>query len=120
MSKHPMQRIENGRFVKNEIVEWLLDNGGLDLNDIACCPFSQEDREQFAQLIGYSVSGWGSLSYVSEETYIQAEKLMGGGDERDARIAALEEMLEEIRKPLRDAACAAFSIHPSDLGSTPS
>ncbi|MBL3825110.1 MULTISPECIES: hypothetical protein [unclassified Marinobacter] len=117
--KHPMQNIKDGRFVKNEIVEWLLDNGGLDMNDIAVQNFSQEDREHFAQLIGYSVSGWGELSYVSDESFAQAERMAGSTDERDARIAALEAILEEIRKPLRQAACAAFAVHPDDLSSTP-
>lgn len=120
MSKHPMQKIENGRFVENKIVTWLLDSCGLDMNDIAVQKFDQEDREQFAQLIGYSVSGWGSLSYVSEESYAQAEQMIAGDDHRDARIRALEAMLEEIRKPLRQAACAAFAVHPDALGSTPS
>lgn len=119
--KHPMQKIENGRFVENEIVRWILENGGLNLNDIAMRIFSQEDREQFAQLIGYSVSGWGSLSYVSEESYSQAKMMMAKGiDEQSARIEALEYALEEIRRPLRYAAAAAFSVHPDDLQSTPS
>lgn len=119
MSKHPMQKIENGRFVPNAIVEWLLENGGFDMNDIARQPFSQEDREQFVQLIGYSVGGWSSLSYVSDESLVQAERMMTTGDPRDARIEALEDMLESIRKPLRQAACKAFAIHPDDLQSTP-
>lgn len=114
--KHPMQKIKDGRFVKNDIVEYLLDNGGIGLNKIACMDFSAEDRQQFAQLIGYSVSGYGSLSYVSEESYGQAELIRQSGmDEKDARIAALEAMLEECRKHLRDAACSVFRIHPDDL-----
>lgn len=43
------------------------------MNDLACMEFSQEDREQFAQLIGYSLSGYGDLSYVSDESYDAAE-----------------------------------------------
>jgi hypothetical protein len=35
-------------------------------------PFSNGDREQFAQLIGYSVGGFGDLSYVSDEAYLVA------------------------------------------------
>ncbi len=71
MSKHPIQpdSIEDGvlRFKRNKIVEFLLDAGPFDMNQLAHMPFSDEDRVQFAQLIGYSVSGWGTLSYVSEE-----------------------------------------------------
>jgi hypothetical protein len=62
------------RFKPNAIVQWLLDNGGKDLNDIARQNFSDDDRMQFAQLIGYSVSGWGDLSYVSEAAIAAADE----------------------------------------------
>lgn len=55
------------RFRKNAIVEYLLDAGQVDMNRIALLPFSDEDRRQFAQLIGYSVSGYNDLSYVDYE-----------------------------------------------------
>ena len=69
-ANHPMQRIiidKNGiaRFQRNEIVVYLLDNGGLNLNDLAEMDFSAKDRMQFAQLIGYPVCGYTELSYVS-------------------------------------------------------
>lgn len=67
------------RFKKNKIVDDLYELGskhGLSLNDMVFRDYSQEDRNQFAQLIGYSVSGWGGLSYAM------------GVDEADA-IAAL-------------------------------
>ncbi len=75
--KHPMQPIEkdeNGviRFKENKIVRYLLDAGPFDMNQLAMLPFSQEDREQFAQLIGYSVGGFGELSYVSQESVATA------------------------------------------------
>jgi hypothetical protein len=77
--KHPTQPLdvdEHGtlRFKSNAIVRHLLDHGGIDLNALAVMDFSQEDREQFAQLIGYSLSGFGELSYVSDETYDAARK----------------------------------------------
>ena len=70
MSKHPIQPLEKDdsgvmRFKKNKIVDFLLDGGGFDLNMIATMGFSSEDREQFAQLIGYSLSGFGELGYVN-------------------------------------------------------
>lgn len=69
--EHPMQDIEkdtNGviRFRRNAIVRALLDTGKLNLNDLALLPFSDEDHRQFAQLIGYSISGYGDLPYVSD------------------------------------------------------
>lgn len=77
MSKHPIQPLvkdKHGttRFKANAIVRHLLDTGSCDMNQIALLPFSDEDREQFAQLIGYSLCGFGDLSYVSDETYEKA------------------------------------------------
>lgn len=121
--RHPIQplvKTASGtvRFKENAIVNYILDNGGIDLNQIGIIPFSQEDREQFAQLIGYSQCGFGELSYVSDETYETADKMYEKGlSEADARIAYLEEALEEARKGIRQAATAVFKIHPDDLES---
>jgi hypothetical protein len=57
------------RFKENAIVCVLLDNGKYNMNDLALMEFTVEDREQFAQLIGYSQSGFGSLPYVSDKTF---------------------------------------------------
>ena len=74
----PMQEIvwegDVIRFRANAIVCMLLDEGSFDMNHIARRNFSQEDREQFAQLIGYSVSGAGDLSYMSEATTRRADE----------------------------------------------
>lgn len=120
MQKQPIQPIytdDQGahRFQKNAIVEFLLDNGGYTLNDLAIMKFSNEDREQFAQLIGYSLSGFAELSYVSDETFNAATKMMEGETEDQARIKALEGMLNEVRKGLKKAVPAVFKIHPDDL-----
>lgn len=81
--KHPMQPVVwDGagviRFQGNPIVRYLLDEAsakGIDLNHLARqSGFSRHDWEHFAQLIGYSVSGWGSLNYVSDEAYARAEE----------------------------------------------
>ena len=79
MTHNPIQPLvldEAGvlRFKENKIVRYLLDNGGLTLNDLATSSFSKDDQEQFAQLIGYSVSGWSTLSYVRDKTYNRAMK----------------------------------------------
>src|ERR1035441_4001336 len=77
--KHPMQPIgydETGeiiRFKQNAIVRYILDFGTLDLNAIALLPFTVEDRVQFAQLIGYSVSGFGDLPYVPKKVVAEAD-----------------------------------------------
>ena len=74
-----MQHIEMAgnvvRFKENQIVRFLLDAGPFDMNKIARMPFSNHDREKFAQLIGYSVSGYGELSYVSPESVEKADAI---------------------------------------------
>ena len=69
--KHPLQKIiidDNGtpRFRANTIVEWLLETGNADMNQIAGQNFSKADLRQFAQLAGYSTSAYGGLSYAQE------------------------------------------------------
>ena len=73
---HPMQPLvwdgDVVRFRRNKIVEYLFNTGRLNLNDIACMPFDAEDRQQIAQLLGYSVSGYGELNYVTDDSYAEA------------------------------------------------
>lgn len=79
--RHPMQSVEMAedgvvRFRPNVLVRYMLDSGTIDMNHLAALPnIPQEDREQFAQLIGYSVGGFGSLSYVSDQAYEAAAEL---------------------------------------------
>jgi hypothetical protein len=80
--RHPMQPViivvaddERGahvRFKANTIVSWLVDQDYIDLNRCARLPFESEDREQLAQLIGYSVSGYADLSYVTNRSFNKA------------------------------------------------
>ena len=43
------------------------------MNHLARVPgFSDEDRAQFAQLIGYKLCGFAELSYVTDEKYNRA------------------------------------------------
>ncbi len=73
------------RFRHNRIVRTLLDVGPMDMNALALMPFSDEERQIFAQLIGYSVSGYGDLSYVDNEALERAD---------DAADAFLEEQAD--------------------------
>jgi len=117
---HPIQPLEDDRgvirFKGNKIVCHLLDNGGISLNDLARMNFSVEDREQFAQLIGYSLSGFGELSYVRDDTYGAAEKMAERGlSETEARIAHLEGELLALRQALRGPIARLYGKHPDDL-----
>lgn len=83
LTMQPIIKDERGvlRFKKNGLVDVLYEHGvntGLGLNELHCMNFTDEDRQQFAQLIGYSVSGYGSLSYVTDEAYEAAEKSVHG------------------------------------------
>lgn len=92
--KHPTQPVYvdsygTYKFQTNAIVKFLLDSGKFSLNNIAAMPFSVEDRQQFAQLIGYSVSGYKDLSYVD-------------GDAEDAADAAVLEMKMRVKDVSRE------------------
>ncbi len=88
------------RFRKNAIVSYMLNEGervGLfDLNRLAILGFSKEDHMQLAQLIGYSVSGYGDLSFVSEESVAKADAIVDKMiEERDVGSQAGHERAED-------------------------
>ena len=104
------------RFKANRIVQYLLDNGGIDLNSLARIDFPQEDREQFAQLIGYSLSGFGELSYVRDDTYAAAARMADRGESEEvAKIAHMSSELETLREMLKGPIARLYGIHPDDL-----
>ncbi len=80
--EHPVQpivRAKDGvyRFKRNQIVRDLLEFAqvrGFGLNEIACREYDRNDREQLAQLIGYSVSGAGDLSYMRRSLIAAADR----------------------------------------------
>jgi uncharacterized protein (UPF0297 family) len=91
MSKYPHQPLEVVRdvvrFKENPVVRFLYEQLGAHLDErgeiraknemfamIHTGAATKEDMAQFAQLIGYSVSGWGDLSYVSRKQAEKADK----------------------------------------------
>jgi hypothetical protein len=70
--RNPQQPVIDDHFKPNKIVQFLLREGPFDLNTLANMDFSQDDMEQFAQLIGYSVLGYHELPYVSDESALAA------------------------------------------------
>lgn len=107
------------RFKKNAIVDYLLEWAtarGMGMNELARMDFTQDDWQQFAQLIGYSLSGYGELSYVSDDTYNAAAAMADEGlTEKDARIASLEQELFMVRSALREPIARLYGLHPDDL-----
>lgn len=81
--KNPIQPLIKGddgivRFKSNKMVGHLLDWAqahGHGLNEMAIMPFSNDDRQQFAQLIGYSLCGFSELDYVDDDAYNAAEEM---------------------------------------------
>lgn len=90
--KHPQQPIgtaEDGevRFKANSIIRDLFRTRALDLDKIGARVdagvFPVEDYVQLTQLLGYSVSAWGSLSTSPPEIVAEAdwlaERIRSGG-----------------------------------------
>jgi hypothetical protein len=112
----PIQPIDNDRFVPNRIVQKLLDASPIGMNELAGMYFTRQERMQFAQLIGYSLSGFGELGYVDDETYYACQKIaIDGITECEARNAILRKQLQEAKQGVKDAAAVLFGIHPDDL-----
>ena len=88
----------------------------MDMNKIATMSFPREDREHFAQLIGYSLSGFGELSYISEETYATAERVFQDGvSPMEAENQYLREKLAKLKAAMREPIADLYEIHPDDL-----
>lgn len=119
--RHPIQPIVKDprgvvRFKPNKIVQYLLDHGGINMNDIAILEFPRADQVQFAQLIGYSVSGFGDLPYVTDEDYEAAQTIAEGcEDPKDARIQVLTDKLIAVRAAMRHGVSMLYGIHQDDL-----
>ena len=66
------------RFKANDIVAYLLEavrqGEKADMNTLAQLNFGKRDREQFAQLIGYTVRGYAELRYASKKSVKKALK----------------------------------------------
>ena len=97
---HPIQDMhidehETLRFKQNKIVRFLLDAGPFDMNALALMPFDSDDRQQFAQLIGYSVSGFGDLSYAHPETIDEADRL---GRQVSSRHTSMDVKLHKTKR----------------------
>lgn len=104
------------RFKENRIVSDVLDNSYLDLNKIAMRDYTDEERMQFAQLIGYSLGGYSELGYVSDDSCEIADLMHYEGlSDKDAEIKHLKKLLTETREKVKDLSVSLFKIHPDDL-----
>jgi hypothetical protein len=74
--EHPVQPLieeDDGtiRFKANPIVQFMLNAGPFNLNQLGMMPWSAEDRAQLVQLLGYSDVGFGQIptAIMSNEIY---------------------------------------------------
>lgn len=67
------------RFQDNKVITMLLEAGVLNLNSIAgqCIEkkIPRADQMQFWQMLGYSVSGFGDLSFATKEMVAAADEI---------------------------------------------
>lgn len=120
--KHPIQPLfidPKGilRFRENEVVQFIKKQSIYDLNDLAWLDFSQNDREHFSQLHGYSLSGLGELSYVSDEVY-SAANFMANNPELNhlqARYLDVSERIQNLKESLIEPVASLYRMHPDDL-----
>lgn len=128
--RYPMQPVVNGRFESNPIVDWLCTEVS-NMNDIAFyCAENDIDKkyqEQLAQLVGYSVGGYGTLSYVSDESYERAENQMNidtiatqTPEEKEALDQIKESdsqhlTFDEFQKKVVNSIAEAYDVAPDDL-----
>jgi hypothetical protein len=117
VTRHPIQPLQMEgevlRFKRNKIVEKLLETSSLDLNDIACMGFSEEDRLQLNQLIGYSHSG---IPGCNEEVWQSALAVYEQGvSEAEARANHLREELDALKAGMRKAVARLYGVHVDDL-----
>lgn len=119
--RHPVQPLQEDshgvlRFKSNGIVRRLLDDGPFDMNTIALWDVSQDDRIQFAQLIGYSLGGFGDLSYVTDEAYATAQKMHEDcRSELQARLEYYEDLVGALREQLAEPIAALYGMHKDGL-----
>lgn len=116
-SMQPLYKDNKGvlRFKSNAIVRELFDfasSKGFDMNAIAAHIHSDDDRRQFAQLIGYSLNGYSELSYVLQEDYEVVATAYDEGitNDKDAKIAYLEHRLFKLKSQLKMPLADLFGI----------
>lgn len=102
--KHPVQplvRVDGVvRFQMNKVVRYLLDHGSLNLNDVEKQSFPQEDRAQFYQLIGTSVSAWGDYDFSDprvEDALARLEEDESGKETELKDVEQIRAALQALR-----------------------
>ena len=65
------------RFRENDVIRWLVDVKGVNLNEVSRVAQTEEfdryDVAQFWQMLGYSVSGYGDISFIPKSVVEKAD-----------------------------------------------
>lgn len=118
---HPIQPLVRDdlgdlRFKGNAIVQFLFEQGPFNMGDLIEMEFSQEDREQFAQLLGYSHRFTSELSYMRDEVLAAAmAEYEHPGQTPSSRETLLQDRLDALREQLRGPMAELFGVHPDAL-----
>jgi hypothetical protein len=130
LPKNPMQPVVIDsrnvvRFKENGIVHAVYEMSkahGFGLHEIAMHNFTEDDQKQFAQLLGYSVSGYGDLPYVdkvSVECADQRVALLLSGvpvvSEQEMELQVLRDENRRLKAAIRSAAVELSLIIPMIL-----
>ena len=100
---------------ENNKYHFLYQQYNCGLNELAEMDFTTEEWCQFAQLIGYSLSGYSELNYVDNAKYNEAIAASKNQDPRDSKIAYLEGELKALRKGLKEPIARLFEKYPDDF-----
>ncbi len=116
------------RFKANAIVMHLLNHAepGLNLDTLDRLHFEVEDRRQFAQLIGYTLTGYGALSYVNADEFnrvqgpLQTKMAAKIADDFGTTLATrlADKLLPTIDAMLRETAFEAAIAVEANVGET--
>lgn len=121
---HPIQPVVvvDGvtRFQSNPLIKYLLSNGGIHQDDLCILyqtedGYTKDDYQQLMQLIGYSVCGYRDLHEADLLVYDTAQKMADGEDEKNARIAILQEEIDYLKSSLKEPIARLYNKHPDDL-----
>lgn len=89
------------RFVENRIIRDLVEFSamhGRGMHAIAEGDYTDQERQQFAQLNGYSIRGYGELSYVDDIAYEQACAQSDGENPEHVQQLLLLEVVQDALK----------------------
>jgi len=121
--RNPMQPMTTNQdgyhyFKANEIVKYILIASQVNIDEILCDPkFTDDDKRQFMQLVGFSLNRYGDMSCVDTEAYEIASVMADDPEitEEAARIGYLENLLDTLRDKLEAPVAELYGVSRYDF-----